>query len=139
MKKEEWNGSEEPGLKDGRIISSSACMCDGWWSSCWLSFYLIHINHLIVLFATMSGFLCSPLHCTNYLAGAWWMFLYMWIYILSFRGIAVVSPLVLTWTSSCFIFISWGCRFYGMPFLFCRINCVLNVSCEQDKGWCTCK
>jgi hypothetical protein len=29
MKREEWNVSEGQGLKDGRIISLSACMCDG--------------------------------------------------------------------------------------------------------------
>jgi hypothetical protein len=48
-------------LKDGRIISSSACMCDGWWSSCWPSFYLLHVTHATVLFTTMSGFVVIPL------------------------------------------------------------------------------
>lgn len=136
MKREKWNVSGESGLKDGRMISSSAFMCDGWWSDCWPSFYLIHITHVTVLFATMTGFMCSPLHCRNYLAGASWMFIYTWIYVLSFHGIAVIPSLVLTWTSVFFSLIFFGCRFCGMPFLFCCINCVLNVSCEQVKSWC---
>jgi len=59
MKRDEWNVSEEPGY--GRIIFSSTCMCDGWWGSCWPAFYLIHITHVTVLFATMSGFVVFSL------------------------------------------------------------------------------